>query len=507
MSTIIDIPMSQYPKVLAGLQKCSEELRVARLRNLARTDLYFLLRYICGREDLEHQWIYERCKEVERSPNEHIDLWAREHYKSTIITFGKTIQDILATHGDNPITPGEWTFGIFSHSRPISVKFLSQIKQELEGNTFLNYLFPDILWENPRRDAPKWSVYAGLVVKRQRNPKEGTLEAYGLIDGMPTGGHFDVLVYDDVVTLDVVRNPDMIQKVTDSLEVSYNLGARGGTRRMIGTRYHFADTYKTVMDRGTFTPRIHQATDNGEVDGPPVLLTTEELATKRRDQGPYTFACQMMQNPRADSAQGFQDEWVKKYRTVNHKNLNIYIVCDPANEKKKRSDYTALWVIGLGEDENYYVLDVVRDRLNLTARARLLMNMHRKWKPKNVGYEKYGMQADIEHFETVMEHESYRFGITELGGNMAKNDRIKRLVPIFEQHRMWLPASLNFTDYEGKTRDLVHDFLEDEYKSFPVGLHDDMLDSMARILDEDLGAVFPMKKKWGELNYDNRGIV
>jgi len=489
------------------LQSCSEGLRKSRLRNLCRTDLYFLLRYVCGREDLEHPWLFARCREVQNNPNGYIDLWAREHYKSTIITFGKTLQDILASHGDDPLFPQELTFGILSHNRPTAVKFLSQLKLELEGNQLLQSLFPDVLWEKADRDSPKWSVYAGLILKRKSNPKEATIEAYGLVDGMPTGGHFSVLVYDDVVTLDVVRSPEMIQKVTDSLEVSYNLGARGGVRRMIGTRYHFADTYKTVMERGTFTPRIYPATEDGDVGGTPVFLTSEELSEKRRDQGPYTFACQMMQNPKADSSQGFKPEWLKHYREVNPKKLNVYIVVDPANEKKKRSDYTSLWVIGLGEDENYYCLDLVRDRLNLTARARLLMGMHRKWKPIRVGYEKYGMQSDIEHFETVMEAESYRFEIVELGGQLAKNDRIKRLVPLYEQGRMWLPVSHSYTDYEGSTRDLVHDFTEQEYKAFPVGLHDDMLDAQARILDEDMQAEFPMKDEWEPIEYDSRWIV
>ncbi len=48
------------------------------------------------------------------------------------------------------------------------------------------------------------------------------------------------------------------------------------------------------------------------------------------------------------------------------------------------------------------------------------------------------------------------------------------------------------TDYEGVTRNLVEVFVEEEYKAFPVGLHDDMLDALARLVDEDLGIIWPM---------------
>jgi hypothetical protein len=44
--------------------------------------------------------------------------------------------------------------------------------------------------------------------------------------------------------------------------------------------------------------------------------------------------------------------------------------------------------------------------------------------------------ADVEHFKDRMERENYRFEITELGGVMAKNDRIRRLIPWFEQGRL-----------------------------------------------------------------------
>ncbi|MCP4936698.1 MAG: hypothetical protein GY927_21470, partial [bacterium] len=150
-----------------GLQKQSPKEQAAHQRNLSRIDLFFLLRYVCGRVDMEHQWLLERCREVDYSPDEHLDLWAREHYKSTIITFGKVIQDILSSHGDYPLEKWngrEVTVGIFSHTRPIAKGFLRQIKYEFERNILLKSLFPDVLYENPHKEAPKWSEDDGIVV-------------------------------------------------------------------------------------------------------------------------------------------------------------------------------------------------------------------------------------------------------------------------------------------------------------------------------------------------------
>jgi len=454
-------------------------------KELCKKDLFYLLTIAFKRKDVDSEWLYDRCREVEANPDGYLDLWAREHYKSTIITFAKSIQDILC----NP----DVTIGIFSHTRPIAKGFLDQIKRELETNTYLKGLFPEILYDKPHSESPKWSLDSGIIVKRKTNPKECTIEAHGLVDGQPTSKHFSVLVYDDVVTRESVTTPDQIKKVTGALELSYNLGAKGGVRRFIGTRYHVNDSYRTIMDRDSVIPRIYPATDNGKVDGKSVFLSDEDLKEKRRDMGPYTFGTQMLQDPIADKAMGFREEWLHFYQNVNHKDFNYYLLIDPAGEKKKTSDYTVMVIIGLGPDENYYLIDMVRERMNLTQRADKLFELHREYKPLKVGYEKYGMQSDIEHMKYVMEKQNYRFGITPLGGNIAKEDRIRTLIPIFEQSRFYLPKMLSYVTYENQRIDLVKAFIDDEYLSFPVCVHDDMLDCIARITDKKLGVAFPEK--------------
>jgi len=478
--------------VLNDTNNADPSLVAPMMARLGREDLYFLMTQLLGRVDMykrpeiQPDWLYHRVCDIQEEPDGCLDLWAREHYKSTVITYGKTIQDILCNPDD--------TFGIFSCTRPIAKAFLGQIKAELEQNELLKDLYPDILWQNPNREAPRWSLDGGIVVKRKSNPKESTIEAWGLVDGQPTSKHFSVLVYDDVVTLESVSTPEMIEKVTERYSVSLNLGAHGGRRRIIGTRYHFNDTYKTIMDRGSVKERIFPATDNGDVDGKAVFLIDEALREKRRDMGPYVFGCQMLQNPKADGAMGFKEEWLRYYDpeiTTRWSEHFRYIVVDPAGEKKKGNDYTVMWVIALGEDKKYYVIDGIRDRLNLKEKWEHLLRLHKKWKPQNVGYEKYGLQADIEYMKEKQEELNYRFDIVELGGIVSKNDRIRRLVPLFNEGRFYIPTRLIRQDYEGTQYDLTAIFKNNEYLPFPVCSHDDMLDCMARILEPVLAAIFP----------------
>lgn len=481
--------------------KSPEHLRQAR-RWLCRNDLFYLLVSACGRKDMNKNWLFNRCREVQANPNGYLDLWAREHYKSTIITFGMSILDILASHGDNPeprYNGREVTIGIFSHTRPIAKGFLEQIKVEFEQNNDLKALFPDILWSRPSQ-AKRWSLDKGITVKRKSNPKEATVEAYGVVDGQPIGMHFFIMVYDDLVTDDGVGSPDQIKKTTHKYRMSDNLGAEGGWKRMVGTIYHLHDTYSVLRKEGSVIARIYPCTRDGTenfVEGNCVLKTAEELKRKRRDQGPYVFGSQMLLNPTNDTSQGFQTTWLRYWSAKHFGGLNVYLIVDPASGKKAkegRGDYTVMLVIGLGADRKYRLIDGFRSRLNPTQRVNALFDLHRKWKPIRVGYEEYGMQSDIHYIEKEMSDRNYEFELVPLGGKLRKEDRIKQLIPVFERGDFLLPNNLIFIDHEKKAVDLVRSFIDDEYEPFPLVKHDDMLDDMARILDPELDTEWPREE-------------
>jgi hypothetical protein len=482
-------------------------------------DRFFLLTQILNRPDSLHPWLYERCREVEADPDGYLDLWAREHYKSTIITFAGSIQEI--------IKDPEITIGIFSHSRPISIDFLSQIKTECENNKNLPLLWPHVFFDDPKKEAPTWSLYSGLIFRRNSNQKEATLEAWGLIDGMPTSKHFKLMIYDDIIDLDTCT-PKMIQRATRAWEHSESLSAknfdskgsyRNYKRRFwhIGTRYMFGDTYGVILDRKAVKPRIYPATDTGTPDGKPVFFSVDDWEGKKTKLEDSTLACQYLQNPIQGANTTFKLDWIRYYE-VRPETLNVAILCDPASSDSEKACNTAIVVIGMDYSYNKYLLDGVCHKLELPDKWKMIKGLRRKWLRAPgvqnivVGYEKYGMQSDIAHFKEMMKIENYHFDIEEVNwprvGEHEKDKRIKRLQP---NHRNWqffypydnenggqtkrqravisagksylVSKPIKREDQDGKLYNLVEWYITNEYTYHPNSVYKDMLDAMSRIYD------------------------
>ena len=405
-------------------------------------------------------------------------------HNSTIITFGKNIQDILASHGDEPLP--EWkgrevTIGIFSFNRPAAKKFLRQIKGEFEDNRELKSLFPDILYENPKRDSPKWSEDDGLVVKRKSNPRESTIEATGLVDGQPTGMHYVIRSYDDVVTLESARSAEMVKKTTQAWGLSLSLGSEGGFSRYAGTFYADGDTYSEIIERGGAVPRIHPATEDGTSGGKPVLFSQDYLDEKKF-AGPYDFSCQYLCNPIPDTNAYFTEDDFEWY-DEKPKNLRMYGASDCALTEGG-GDNTELAVAGLDSHDDLYLVDWWTGQVTMDVWIEQQINMVTWHKPVLWASEGGQIRRASEPYlrKSMRERKTY-FTMEWFPAVSDKPTNCRAFQARCKQGKVYLPRNKKWA------QDLVEQLLR-----FPKGKKDDKVDVcglFGRLLDKMYTAVIP----------------
>lgn len=250
-------------------------------------------------------------------------------------------------------------------------------------------------------------------------------------------------------------------------------------------------------------------------EGDPLWPERWPLDELRQFQSDATmWEASYQQEPTVHGGFWFADIPLQYYETVDPKDFNVYMLCDPAlfvsAKRHKRSDYTTIGVIGTGQDQNYYLLDGVRKRLSVDERTAALFRLHRKWRPIAVGYEEYGLQADVVELKARMERENYRFTVIELGRsgewhNLSKEHRIGTLVPLAKNGRLWFPNP------KTKGRDpamvqMVSEFVLTEWYKYPAARYDDMLDMLSRLNDPAMNVQFPMQRTFqqsGTANYPN----
>lgn len=333
----------------------------------------------------------------------------------------------------------------------------------------------------------------------------------GFRAGHMTDGFQGCIIIDDPLS------PEMAESTADRNRINEILVNTVKSRRanpatpivLIMQRVHEADPTGFLKAGGLSLPVKHikipaimEDDDGNEISYWEYKEPIKDLI-RQRDEGSakekYVFYGQYMQEPAPVGNGEFSKDHIQFFNP-DHKNfscqeMNVWIFYDPANSKKDGADWTAMVVVGLAPDKNYYILDLVRDKLNLPERANKLIKLHKKWnvksgKPPRVVVEQYGMMSDSDGIKMVQNDVNYRFGITEVGGTkLSKEDRIRRIIPEWEQNRIYIRDKTMYNDYKGEIRELSLELIEDELMLFPVGKNDDMIDALSRIKDVD--AAFP----------------
>jgi phage terminase large subunit-like protein len=503
---------------MAQLQVRDPKEWAYRQRVLAQTDLPWLLSEVLTTRfwrhpefpDMplfRHQFMIDRAKEIQNSPGDELFIFSRGHGKTTIMV-ALMIQVMI----NNPSA----CIGVFSITKDLAEMIVGMVMVELETNEFLKTLFEEIFFEDPVHESETWSKKAGAKIKRPINYKDPTLRPFGLLDSVSTGARLSHSFYDDCVNEKAVTNAAMIQKANERWAMSLNLGMPNSKRYYVGTFYAQGDPYHHMIERGVKLRlnscyEIDRKASKFNKEGIPVqlvvnrnapsLYTRQYLERQEQLMGQTMFAIQMLCTPLAVEIADFKPEWVRRYTTPPseaRKGMNVLFLVDPAYAKGQNShSRTAIAVVGLNDDQSYYLLDGVLDRLNLGQRLDALFELHQIYQPYDVRYEQNGWGSDIEAFRIEMERRNYRFNVTPVHcGSITKNKRVERLVPILRAGRFYVPEKgIPYLMKENNQLvDLVDWWIEKELRPFPNVVHLDFSDALSRIEEPETTNYWPRAK-------------
>ncbi len=391
-----------------------DKTALATFRDLISTDLFFIVNFIIKVPRANHPFVVNACREVEDGPkNFTLDIWAREHFKSSCISIAETIQYTL-------LNPNNAT-GIFAYALKPAKQILFSLKSIFEREKILALCFPDVVFEDPWKNSPLWSIVDGLVFNRESNRALPNISAYGLTEGMPTGAHFDRMVYDDIVTEDLVENPDMMEKIKLKFDSSRNLGSDGSTHRVIGTFYHYDDPLMYIRNKKSRTGesvyklRLKSATDDGTPSGKPVLLSEERLEELKSTM---TFNCQQLLDPSPIGTKKLSKEYLTDVETYDMPpKLHKFLIADPAGQKGT-GDPWAIMAIGVNPHfgdvtaSEIYILDLFIEKMELNRAIREVVNMYcKQGKVLKIGVEELAQSTFDVHISTELNNRGYH-GVT-----------------------------------------------------------------------------------------------
>jgi len=459
---------------------------------------------------LHHALICEALDALERGEIKHNRLMIFMPPGSAKSTYGTKLFPQYF-FGRNP----QLSAIVASHTGELAESWGRKIRNGILDADFAE-IFPTVSVAGDNASASRWATNQG-----------GEFLAAG-VGGTIAGRRADLGVIDDPVANRQDADSEGVREKTWQWYVNdfFTRLKPDSKQVLIMTRWHQDDLAGRLLDRERDKWRVLKlpmlAGPNdplGREEGGRLWaewFTDDMLESAQKD--PRSWISLYQQEPRPVEGAEFKRNWIQRYASPP-KVSNKLILVDPAGDparsagKRKKSDFTAMWVLALGPDENVYVVDGLRDRLNLTQRADALFALHKKHKPMQVRYEQYGLQADIEHVKSEMERRQYRFAIKEVGGQVEKNARIRRLIPYFEGGRMWFPVTMPRETIEGKPYDVVADFVEQEYATFPVGRYDDSFDCLARLAEPSLTLPWPSDEEdddprmavWSVLDADVAG--
>lgn len=397
------------------------------IRNLAEADLETFARLVLPNRvygsihvQMFKWWTREDAK------SHQLTLLPRDHGKSAMV-------GIRAAH--RIVRDPSVRILYISSTANLAYKQLKFIKDILTSD-IVRFYWPELvnLDEGKREKWTEAEISIDHPIRRAENVRDPTVFTAGLTTTI-TGLHADVIILDDVVVKENAYTNEGRTKTAEQYSLLASIGGSKWEEWTVGTRYHPKDLYNDIINIG-----VEQFNDEGEViatepiyevferqvedrgdgtgeflwpvqfrkDGRPFGFNREILARKRASYlDKVQYRAQYYNDPNDPDGGGIPKECFQYYDRqfltrsngywyFKQSRLNVFAAIDFAYSSKERADFTAIVVVGIDPNRNYYVLDIDRFKTGkISEYFSHLLALHQKWDFRTISAEVTAAQQVI----------------------------------------------------------------------------------------------------------------
>lgn len=444
------------------------------------------------------------------------DFWPRDHGKSEIFCIAYPLRRICEDPNIRIL--------IVQKTATEAEKTLGVIKQELESNAALkNYYATYWKHRTGQRDisnaggqvklggAKKEAAWQQrkIYVKRRRRGKDPTVEAVG-VGGAVTGGHFDVIILDDVEDDENTKTPERLTQLSNWFSGTILQLREPHTKTIVvGTfKTNAKDIYNPLRDNPVWSVVIRSAiishrlediqytpvqAEDGRVTG--VTVQTPGVQTLWPQKWPIEallfemlasirsiWVREKLNDLRALAGKIFKREWLRYYDATQQETYEQIIQAwDTAWEEKEGADWSVCLTLGLRAGA-LYVLDVYRARLETPGLLKAMRAQFERWRPQEIVVED---KASGKSAIQILKRESQLPIVAISPGTKDKVARGRAVTPYFESGRVFLPNQAVWLDA----------FI-DELVMFPDGGYDDQVDALVYAILRLMGSTGAAYLAW-----------
>ena len=362
-----------------------------------------------------------------------------------------------------------------THTAGLSEDFGRRIRNLIDSDEYRE-VFPQTLVADDQKAAGKWSTSAG-----------GQYYAAG-VGGALAGRGADLFVIDDPHSEQDVKSNSRL--AFDTAWSWFQTGPLqrlmpGGGIIIVMTRWSLLDLTGRLIDYQTKNPEaipweiveLPAILNDGEEDEKslwPEQWSLEALKSTKASIDPRYWNAQYMQQPTAENSAIVSRKMWRIWEADEPPTCDYIIQSwDTAFETKNTSDYSACttWGIFYNEEENdspqLILLDAFKDRMAFPELKVVALKQYKEWEPDAFIVEKKASGGPL-----IQELRALGIPVQEFSPSRG-NDKMVRMnavADLFSSGKVWAPDTR-------WAREVI-----EEVAAFPVGEHDDYVDTTTQAL-------------------------